>query len=186
MKGPIGYFLGIAIAVTSTIALRFDPEYVEYNLNENATAVHPLDYSGLWEDHTYHPSPRSWRMPFYTLMLDRFINGDPSNDDINGTSFEHDWTSNQLRHGGDIQGLVDTLDYLQGMGIRVGITLPTVEQEALLTQCRACILPDLRSSISHGALTPTLPWTLLSLISTSGRLKNGAWQSKRYIGAACT
>lgn len=24
-----------------------------------------------------------------------------------------------MRHGGDLQGLVDTLDYLQGMGVKV-------------------------------------------------------------------
>lgn len=48
------------------------------------------------------------------------MNGDPENDNINGTQFEHDISSNQMRHGGDVAGLVATLDYLQGMGIKVG------------------------------------------------------------------
>jgi alpha-1,3-glucan synthase len=48
----------------------------------------------------------------------RLANGDPSNDNINGTSFEQDIHSNQFRHGGDIAGLLDSLDYLQGMGIK--------------------------------------------------------------------
>lgn len=56
-------------------------------------------------------------MPFYSLFLDRFVNGDPSNDNANGTQFEHDPLSNQLRHGGDVRGLMDSFDYLQGMGI---------------------------------------------------------------------
>ena len=43
---------------------------------------------------------------------------DPTNDNANGTQFEHDPLSTQLRHGGDIKGLENTLDYLQGMGIR--------------------------------------------------------------------
>lgn len=51
-------------------------------------------------------------------MLDRFVNGDPTNDDANGTAWEHDLTGTQLRHGGDIKGLQDTLDYLGGMGIK--------------------------------------------------------------------
>ena len=38
--------------------------------------------------------------------------------DANGTYFEHDLMGNQLRHGGDVQGLTDTLDYIQGMGMR--------------------------------------------------------------------
>jgi alpha-1,3-glucan synthase len=45
-------------------------------------------------------------------------NGDPSNDNANGTLFEQDIHSNQFRHGGDIAGLLDSLDYLQGMGIK--------------------------------------------------------------------
>jgi alpha-1,3-glucan synthase len=100
-------------------SLKFDVEEVGYNLNENTTALNPLDYWGEWPNHTYHASPSNWRFPFYTLFLDRFVNGDPSNDDANATAFEHDPLSNQFRHGGDIAGLVDTLDYIQGMGIKV-------------------------------------------------------------------
>ncbi|KAK5662544.1 hypothetical protein OQA88_8456 [Cercophora sp. LCS_1] len=94
-------------------------KYEDYNLNENRSATSPLEYWGEWPDHEFHPSPENWRMPFYSLFLDRFVNGDPSNDNINGTAFEVDMLSTQLRAGGDISGLVDTLDYLQGMGIKV-------------------------------------------------------------------
>ena len=78
-----------------------------------------MEYSGTWQDHTFFPSPENWRFPFYTLFLDRFVNGDPSNDDINGTLFEQDIMGTTMRHGGDLAGLVDTLDYIQGMGIKV-------------------------------------------------------------------
>jgi alpha-1,3-glucan synthase len=103
----------------SSFALPHLPEYEAYNLNQNPTASSPLEYWGEWEDHVFHPSPENWRMPFYSLFLDRFVNGDPTNDNINGTAFEVDMLSTQLRAGGDISGLVDTLDYLQGMGIKV-------------------------------------------------------------------
>jgi alpha-1,3-glucan synthase len=99
-------------------SLKFDYQEIEYNLNENKTASKPLEYWGEWPNHSYQPSPSNWRFPFYTLFLDRFVNGDPSNDDINGTVFEHDVMSNQFRYGGDIAGLVDTLDYIQGIGIK--------------------------------------------------------------------
>lgn len=99
-------------------ALKYDPKYVGYNLNENATAEDPMDYWGEWADHTYHPSPKNWRFPFYTLFLDKFVNGDPSNDNINGTLYEHDMMETHLRHGGDIQGVIDSLDYLEGMGVK--------------------------------------------------------------------
>ena len=102
-----------------TVALAYTPDQVGFNLNENKTATNPLDYWGQWQDHEYHPSPSNWRMPFYTVFLDRFANGDPSNDDANGTQWEHDILSNQLRSGGDVRGLMDSFDYLQGMGIKV-------------------------------------------------------------------
>lgn len=101
------------------ICAPYDPRELDWNLNTNQQAANPLEYSGEWEGHVYTPSPSNWRFPFYTLMLDRFVNGDPTNDDINGTVFEHDVTSNQLRYGGDLAGLVDSLDYLQGMGVKV-------------------------------------------------------------------
>ncbi|KAL8882053.1 MAG: hypothetical protein Q9198_000876 [Flavoplaca austrocitrina] len=103
---------------TSCLALRYDAAQVAFNLNENKTATDPAHYWGQWRDHDYNPSPDNWRFPFYTLFLDRFVNGDPSNDDANGTAFEHDHMANQLRHGGDVAGLADSLDYLQGMGIK--------------------------------------------------------------------
>ena len=113
-----GILLLAALAHIS-YAYRYDARYVDYNLNENQIAVDPLDYSGKWQNHTYTPSPDNWRFPFYTLFLDRFVNSDPTNDNINATLFEHDLNSNQMRHGGDLQGLVDSLDYIQGMGVRV-------------------------------------------------------------------
>lgn len=112
-------FLLVALFTVSSLSLPYFPEYEEYNLNENKVATNPLEYWGEWRDHAFHPSPENWRMPFYSLFLDRFVNGDPSNDNSNGTAFEVDMLSTQLRAGGDIDGLVDTLDYLQGLGIKV-------------------------------------------------------------------
>ena len=73
------YWLVSALVISTSVALRYDPAQVLYNLNQNKDAVNPVDYSGKWEGHTYTPSPSNWRFPFYTLFLDRFVNGDPSN-----------------------------------------------------------------------------------------------------------
>ncbi|KAH8900941.1 alpha-1,3-glucan synthase [Thozetella sp. PMI_491] len=110
--------LSLGLRAQLVRSLRYDPQYIDHNLNQNQTAVNPLDYNGRWDNHTFTPSPTNWRFPFYTLFLDRYVNGDPSNDNANGTAFEQDITSTQLRHGGDIQGVIDSLDYIQGMGIR--------------------------------------------------------------------
>jgi alpha-1,3-glucan synthase len=110
-------FFGLSAELVE--CLRYAPEYAEWNLNTNQEAILPLDYSGSWENHTYHPSPSNWRFPVYTLFLDRYVNGDPQNDNANETLFEQDITSTQFRHGGDMQGLIDSLDYIQGFGIKV-------------------------------------------------------------------
>lgn len=109
----------LGLNVQPSQSLRYTPEEEDYNLNTNTSAEDPLDYYGEWEDHKYTPSPKNWRFPFYTLFLDRWVNGNPSNDNANGTLYEQDIYSTQFRHGGDIQGLVDSLDYIQGMGIKV-------------------------------------------------------------------
>lgn len=113
------FLLLLHIAITT--ALPYDPEQVGYNLNENKSAVNPTDYWGEWVNHTYNPSPSNWRFPFYALSIDRYVDGDPSNNEANGTLFEHDWMSNQFRSGGDVKGLQNDLDYIQGMGIKVRI-----------------------------------------------------------------
>lgn len=142
------------------LGLKYTLDEVEYNLNANTTATSPLDY---WIEertgHEYHESPANWRFPFYTVFMDRFVNGDPSNDNANETLFETDMMATQIRNGGDLQGLVDSLDYIAGMGIKVRTR--NVESNPklingisflLLTDYlqRVSIWLDLLSSISHG------------------------------------
>ncbi|KAL4740285.1 hypothetical protein BDV11DRAFT_214565 [Aspergillus similis] len=112
-------FLVLSFRSAFVICWPYDESLADYNLNENRTAESPIDYWGAWPDHKYHPSPDNWRLPTYTIFLDRISNGDPENDNINGTAFEHVITSNQMRHGGDLEGLLDSLDYIQGMGFKV-------------------------------------------------------------------
>ena len=115
----------LALFATTATAWPYDESLSAYNLNQNKSATNPAQYWGEWPDHKgkYFPSPDNWRFPVYTLFMDRFVNGDPTNDNINGTLFEHDISSTQMRHGGDVAGLLDTLDYLQGMGIKVRCSL---------------------------------------------------------------
>ncbi|KAF2759017.1 alpha-1,3-glucan synthase Ags2 [Pseudovirgaria hyperparasitica] len=116
--------IGVVLLFFSAIALalRYDSAHDGWNLNENKTALDPVHYAGSWSNetynHTYNPSPTNWRMPFYVLTLDRYIDGDPTNNEANGTNFEHDWQTNQFRFGGDAKGLMNNLDYIQGMGIK--------------------------------------------------------------------
>ncbi|KAL1297187.1 hypothetical protein AAFC00_004759 [Neodothiora populina] len=113
-----GLWLLPLAALSGVQAVWYQDRYEDWNLNMNPNAASPLEYYTTYENHTYHPSPENWRMPFYSFFMDRFVNGDPTNDNINGTQWEHDIMGTQLRHGGDVAGLVDSLDYLHGLGIR--------------------------------------------------------------------
>ena len=66
----------------------------------------------------------------YLLMPDRFSNGDPSNDRISGM---RDQTLNRdsiyHRHGGDLQGVINHLDYLKDLGITSVWMTPVIEND---------------------------------------------------------
>lgn len=111
--------LAIPFLSQLVFASPYHPDLVDYNLNVNQNATSPLEYSTTRANKTYTPSPDNWRaLPVYTLILDKFADGDPSNNDYFGTMYESDWRETQLRFGGDLAGLVAKLDYLYGMGVR--------------------------------------------------------------------
>ncbi|MCD8173752.1 MAG: cyclomaltodextrinase N-terminal domain-containing protein [Alistipes sp.] len=52
----------------------------------------------------------------YLVMPDRFANGDPSNDGTDDTVEKPDRSNYHGRHGGDIRGIIDHLDYIASLG----------------------------------------------------------------------
>lgn len=52
----------------------------------------------------------------YLLMPDRFANGDPSNDNIEGMSERADRSNPGGRHGGDLSGITANLGYIKDLG----------------------------------------------------------------------
>lgn len=53
----------------------------------------------------------------YLIMIDRFADGDPSNDNPAVSRGMFDRTNSHLYHGGDFQGIIDHLPYLKSLGI---------------------------------------------------------------------
>jgi len=66
----------------------------------------------------------------YFLMPDRWSNGDTGNDRVPGM---RDQSLNRdsifLRHGGDMQGIINHLDYLQGLGVTTLWMTPVLEND---------------------------------------------------------
>lgn len=63
----------------------------------------------------------------YLITPDRFANGNPKNDEIKGYKDGLDRNNNYGRHGGDIQGIIDHLDYIQEMGFTALWLNPVLE-----------------------------------------------------------
>ena len=96
-----------------------------YELKSRSQAAE--DYKGF--DHTD---------AIYLITPDRFANGDLKNDVVNTLrETKVDRTDNYARHGGDIQGILDHLDYISEMGFT------SIWSSPLLTN-------DMESSSYHG------------------------------------
>ena len=63
----------------------------------------------------------------YLITPDRFANGDPANDNIEGMADKLDREFKGGRHGGDIQGIVDALPYIRDMGFTAIWLNPVLE-----------------------------------------------------------
>jgi glycosidase len=65
----------------------------------------------------------------YQIMPDRFANGDAKNDSIATMADKLDRGNGGGRHGGDIQGVIDHLDYIASMGFTQLWPTPLVEND---------------------------------------------------------
>jgi glycosidase len=63
----------------------------------------------------------------YQVMPDRFANGNPANDSVPALADKLDRANGSGRHGGDIEGIIDHLDYIAGMGFTQIWPTPLVE-----------------------------------------------------------
>jgi len=87
------------------IELRNDDAHFVYEYQLKAKNPDPLHSKGFSTADT-----------IYLVTPDRFANGDPENDSLDGLVDGLDRSDNYGRHGGDIAGLKNSLDYIKDMG----------------------------------------------------------------------
>ena len=63
----------------------------------------------------------------YLIMPDRFANGNPKNDSTENTVEKVNRAEKGGRHGGDIQGIIDNLDYIKDLGATALWSTPLLE-----------------------------------------------------------
>ena len=112
-------YLNVGQAQPGTVQLRFErggkSKTVDYELRRRARAGN--DYAGF-----------DCGDVLYMLMPDRFANGDPSNDQLPGLRpYRVDRTMPSLRHGGDLAGLRQHLDYFNELGVTALWLTPVLE-----------------------------------------------------------
>jgi len=66
----------------------------------------------------------------YLITPDRFANGNPANDSVAGYADSLDRDDDYGRHGGDIQGIINHLDYINEMGF-TALWLNPVKENAM-------------------------------------------------------
>lgn len=65
----------------------------------------------------------------YLITPDRYVNGDPSNDMVKGMREKPDRTNKGGRHGGDIEGMRKSLDYIADLGFTAIWVNPVLEND---------------------------------------------------------
>jgi neopullulanase len=63
----------------------------------------------------------------YLITPDRFVNGNPDNDWVEGMKEKPNRNDRDGRHGGDIRGIINSLDYLQDLGFTAVWLNPVLE-----------------------------------------------------------
>ncbi len=65
----------------------------------------------------------------YLITPDRFVNGNPKNDNIEGLKEKADRSFKGGRHGGDIEGMLQSLDYIKDLGFTAIWMNPILEND---------------------------------------------------------
>lgn len=124
-RHPIALSLLVALGL-SGCDLDFNKEAKSPSASDQTTVVDNTDNTG-----NTIPEPLNDNYPafeqrslndeiFYFVFVDRFSNGNTDNDNGDANTLSNaskDMTALRGFHGGDIQGVIDKLDYIQGMGV---------------------------------------------------------------------
>ncbi|MCH8231535.1 MAG: glycoside hydrolase family 13 protein [Bacteroidetes bacterium] len=117
------------VKLKETIRLE-NPDYVFLNLqftNEAMPGSFQIKFTSgkKSETYSYELKKRISRIynglnsgdVLYLIMPDRFANGDKTNDNAAGMYEKHDRQNPSGKHGGDLQGIINHIDYIRNLGV---------------------------------------------------------------------
>ena len=86
-----------------------------------------FDYPFLWSNEVLQPPAWVKDAIFYQIFPDRFANGDQTNDPDQVRPWEDSNPGPQDFYGGDLQGVLDRLDYISSLGVNAIYFTPLFE-----------------------------------------------------------
>lgn len=116
-------------AAVTTVIKTDNPNYLFVNLDISTAAPGTVTLTftrgktRLTHEYPLYEKPSGAMRGFdasdviYLLMPDRFANGDPSNDNVEGMTEQLNRSNPGGKHGGDLKGIADHLDYLKDLGV---------------------------------------------------------------------
>ncbi|AIU31700.1 alpha-amylase family glycosyl hydrolase [Corynebacterium ramonii] len=129
----------LKLAADAELEFIFDPE--SHHIGLRPTQITTGDHEVKPEDRELIKAPyrqNAAQNNFYFVLTDRFNNGDTQNDrgDASaeqGDRAQHgfDPTSKAFYHGGDIKGIIQKLDYIQGLGTTAIWLTPSFKNKAV-------------------------------------------------------
>ncbi len=99
---------------------------IDFTENGNVVFSQPYEFKKRKENSSQRKGFDSSDV-MYLIMPDRFANGDPNNDSHPDVVEKADRSNPAGRHGGDIQGIIDHLDYLKTLGATALWSTPLLE-----------------------------------------------------------
>ena len=111
-----------------SISEKAEPESIEINFLNDNVIVDKYEFSLL--DRKENASELvgfNNSDVMYLITPDRYVNGDPENDDIAYMYERPNRDDNRGLHGGDIQGIINQLDYIEEMGFTTIWLNPVLE-----------------------------------------------------------
>ena len=118
-------YMFIDLSLKDAVAGRFDIQFIRLGKVE-------AEYRYVLHDRDSNSKNRKGFDPgdvIYLITPDRYANGDKKNDDVSGLKEKSRREDKDGRHGGDIKGIIDRLDYLEQMGFTQLWLNPVLEND---------------------------------------------------------
>ena len=118
-------YMFIDLSLKDAVAGSFDIQFIRLGKVE-------AEYRYVLHDRDSNSKNRKGFDPgdvIYLITPDRYANGDKKNDDVSGLKEKSRREDKDGRHGGDIKGIIDRLDYLEQMGFTQLWLNPVLEND---------------------------------------------------------